>query len=181
MPDRNNKQSTGIIAFSLLAFIIIVGVSGYSILGFTFTEAFFMTIITIATVGFKEVHDLDPAGMWFTSVLIIVSFGIFAYVATTFGRYLIDGIFSNYYRDRNVKRKINKLKDHVVICGFGRNGKQAAIELAEHKFSIIVIENDTALVEEMRNSDMLYIEGDATREEVLKEANIQDAKAMITT
>lgn len=150
-------------------------------MGFTFTEAFFMTIITIATVGFKEVHNLDSTGMWFTSLLIIFSFGIFAYAATTFGRYLIDGIFSNYYRDRNVKRKIDRLKNHVIICGYGRNGKQAAIELEEHGVEIIIIENDAPTVEALRNSNLLYIEGDATREETLDEANITSAKALITT
>ncbi len=182
MRDRKKtKQSTGYVAFSLLLFIIVVGVIGYSLLGFTFTEAFFMTIITIATVGFKEVHELDSSGMWFTSILIIFSFGIFAYVATTFGRYLIDGIFSNYYRDRNVKRKINKLKNHVVVCGYGRNGKQATIELMEHSFPIIIIESDTAIVEELRTSGFLFIEGDATREEILKEANLKEAVALITT
>jgi len=150
-------------------------------MGFTFTEAFFMTIITIATVGFKEVHELDEQGMWFTAILIIFSFGIFAYVATTFGHYLIDGIFSNYYRDRSVKRKISKLKNHVVICGYGRNGKQASIELIEHNVSLVIIEKEASTMEELRGSQLLYLEGDATREEVLQEANIKEAKAMITT
>ena len=181
MRKRRDNLNTGYFAFGLLLLIIVIGVLGYIILGFTFTEAFFMTIITIATVGFKEVHNLDSTGMWFTSLLIIFSFGIFAYAATTFGRYLIDGIFSNYYRDRNVKRKIDRLKNHVIICGYGRNGKQAAIELEEHGVEIIIIENDAPTVEALRNSNLLYIEGDATREETLDEANITSAKALITT
>jgi voltage-gated potassium channel len=181
MRAKRDNLGTGYIALGLLTFIIIVGVTGYSLMGFTFTEAFFMTIITIATVGFKEVHELDANGMWFTSILIIFSFGIFAYVATTFGRYLIDGIFSNYYRDRNVKRKIDRLKNHVVICGYGRNGKQAAIELLEHKVDIIIIEKDPVIVEELRGSNLLYLEGDATREEILRESSIKSAKALLTT
>jgi voltage-gated potassium channel len=181
MKEKKDKLSTGFIAFGLLLMILVVGVLGYLVLGYTFTEAFFMTIITIATVGFKEVHDLDATGMWFTALLIIFSFGIFAYAATTFGRYLIDGIFTNYYRDRNVKRKIDKLKNHVIICGYGRNGKQAAIELIDHGVQIIVVESDPPTVEELRKSNLLYIEGDATREETLNEANISQAKALITT
>lgn len=181
MRAQRDKLGTGYIALGLLLFIISVGVVGYYLMGFTFTEAFFMTIITIATVGFKEVHDLDPQGMWFTAILIIFSFGIFAYVATTFGHYLIDGIFTNYYRDRNVKRKIDRLKNHVIICGYGRNGKQAAIELIDHKVDIIIIESNPSTVEELRGSDLLYMEGDATREDVLHEANIKSAKALITT
>lgn len=178
---RRDSLNTGYVAFGLLFLVVVIGLLGYMALGFTLTEAFFMTIITIATVGFKEVHELDPTGMWFTSLLIIFSFGIFAYAATTFGRYLIDGIFSNYYKDRNVKRKIDRLKNHVIICGYGRNGKQAAIELQEHGVEIIVIENDAATMEELRNTGLLYIEGDATREETLGEGNIKFAKALITT
>lgn len=178
---RRDSLNTGYVAFGLLFLVVVIGLLGYMVLGFTFTEAFFMTIIKIATVGFKEVHELDPTGMWFTSLLIIFSFGIFAYAATTFGRYLIDGIFSNYYKDRNVKRKIDRLKNHVIICGYGRNGKQAAIELQEHGVEIIVIENDAATMEELRNTGLLYIEGDATREETLGEGNIKFAKALITT
>lgn len=140
-----------------------------------------MTIITIATVGFNEVHELDQSGMWFTSVLIIFSFGIFAYAATTFGRYLIDGVFTNYYRDNKLKRKIDKLKDHIVVCGYGRNGKQVVVELLEHDVPIIVLEKDPALIASLQDSGLLFIEGDATMEEVLTSANLKDAKALITT
>ncbi len=150
------------------------------LLDFTFTEAFFMTVITIATVGFKEVHELDSQGMWFTALIIIFSFGIFAYVATAFGRYLIDGVFSNYYRDNKVKRKIDKLSGHVVICGYGRNGQQSASELKDHKVPILVIEKDPEKVEELRQSDILYLEGDATSEEILMQSNLKSARALIS-
>jgi voltage-gated potassium channel len=178
---KKESLSTGYIAFGLLIFVVIIGVSGYLLMGFTFTEAFFMTIITIATVGFKEVHELEPHGMWFTAILIIFSFGIFAYAATTFGRYLIDGVFKNYYKDNKVKKKIEKLSNHVVICGYGRNGFQAASELLDHNESIIVIEKDIELVEKLRDSDILYIQGDATMEETLIAVNLKQAKALITT
>ena len=161
--------------------MVVVGVTGYIILGYTFTEAFFMTIITIATVGFKEVHQLEPEGMWFTSILIIFSFGIFAYAATTFGRYLIDGVFKNYYKDSKVKKKIEKLSNHVVICGYGRNGFQAASELLDHNESIIVIEKDIELIEKLKESGILYVQGDATMEETLMTVHLNEAKALITT
>ncbi len=178
---RDPNINTGYIAFSLLVFIVLIGITGYTIMGFSFTEAFFMTVITIATVGFKEVHELDQQGMWFTSFLIIFSFGIFAYAATTFTRYVIDGVFRNYYRDNKVKRQIDKLKNHVVICGWGRNGKQAAMELAGHNVPVIIIEKDPAMLERLREMNILYIEGDATLEETLIEANLKEAKALITT
>ena len=91
-------------------------------------------------MGFEEVHPLDNTGMWFTSFLVIFSIGIFAYAVTTFTRFIVEGVFRNSYKDTKVKRKIEKLTDHVVICGYGRNGKQAAIELLEHGERIVVIE-----------------------------------------
>jgi len=81
-----------------------------------------------------------------------------------------------------VKRKIERLTGHVVICGYGRNGKQAAIELLEHNERIVVIEENAEIVQSMRETPgMLYVEGDAADDEILKTANLQDAKAMITT
>lgn len=99
------------IALGLLVGIIIIGVLGYMFIeGFNFTDAFFMTVITISTVGFNLVHPLTPVGMWFTAFLIIFSFGIFAYAVTTFTRYAVDGVFRNYYRNNRVKNKIKQLK-----------------------------------------------------------------------
>jgi voltage-gated potassium channel len=118
---KKESLSTGYIAFGLLIFVVIIGVSGYLLMGFTFTEAFFMTIITIATVGFKAVHELEPHGMWITAIHIIFSF-VFLLCTTTFGRYLIDGVFKNYYKDNKVKRKSRNYSNHVVICGYGSNG-----------------------------------------------------------
>ncbi len=178
---RDLNINTGYIAFALLVLIVFIGITGYSLMGYSFTEAFFMTVITVATVGFKEVRDLDARGMWFTAFLIIFSFGIFAYAATTFTRYVIDGVFRNYYRDNKVKREIEKLRNHVVICGYGRNGRQAAAELAGHRVPVIIVEKDPATLEKLRESQTLYLEGDATLEETLDQTNLREAKALITT
>ena len=122
---RTDSNWSVIIAFSLLLIISIIGISGYMVIEkMTFTEAVYMTIITVATVGFKEVEPLSELGMWFTSFLIVISFGIFVYAVTSFARYIIDGVLRSYYRDRRMTRKINKLSNHVIICGYGRNGRQ---------------------------------------------------------
>ena len=171
------------IAFGLLLLIIIIGTSGYILIeGFEFTDAFYMTVITIATVGFREVHDLSMYGKWFTSFLIFFSFGIFAYAVTTFTRYALDGVFRNYYKDNKLKKRIKRLKDHVVICGYGRNGRQAATELLDHNVPIIIIERDELLIEKIQeNENMLYIHGDATHDEILELASLDKAKSLITT
>jgi voltage-gated potassium channel len=172
----------GYYTLALLVIVIFIGIVGYSLMGFTIPEAFYQTIITIATVGFEEVHPLDNAGMWFTSFLVIISIGIFAYAVTTFTRFMVEGVFRNSYKDSKVKKKIEKISGHVVICGYGRNGKQAALELQDHQQKIVVIEKDPELVQALRDTPgMLYVEGDAGDEKVLIEANLQEAKAMITT
>ncbi len=182
-PRRSEANWSAILAVGLLLVIVIIGVSGYIILeGMTFTEAVYMTIITVATVGFKEVEPLSQVGMWFTSFLIVISFGIFVYAVTSLTRFMIDGVIRNYYRDRKVQRRVKKLSDHVIICGYGRNGSQAAMDLKIHKVPFIVIENNLDIMETLRDSDtVLYIEGDATQDEILLEAGIMDARAMITT
>ncbi len=179
--NRHNLRSA-YLAFGLLFTVIVIGVIGYYIMGFSLTEAIYQTIITVATVGFEEVHPLSPGGMWFTSFLVVFSFGIFAYAVSTFTRYLVEGVFRNTIKDNKVKRKIQKLTGHVVICGYGRNGKQAALELAEHKVPIVVIEQEPEIVSQLRDQDdILFIEGDASSEDSLRSARIETARALITT
>lgn len=166
----------------MLFIVIVVGVLGYRLLDFTFVEAFYQTVITIATVGFKEVHPLSDTGMIFTAFLIIFSFGIFAYAVTTLTRYVVEGVYRNTIKDTKVKRRIDSLSGHVVICGYGRNGKQAAIELIEHKVPILIVEKDTEIIQNLRTiPNMLYVEGDAVDEDILIQCRIETARALITT
>jgi voltage-gated potassium channel len=171
------------LALTLLFSIITVGIVGFIFIeGYNLTEAFFMTVITIATVGFGQVHPLSASGMWFTSFLIIVSFGIFAYVVTALTQLVVDGVFRNYFRIKRMQSKIDKQKNHVIICGYGRNGKQSAQELETHNVPIVIIENDPVHIEILRdNKEILFLEGDATQDEILELAGITRAKALIAT
>ena len=179
---KNKSLKHAYFTLGLVISVLIMGSVGYTLLGYTTSEAIYQTIITMATVGFEEVHPLDARGMWFTSILVIVSIGIFAYAVTTFTRYVVEGVFRNSYKDTQVKRKISKLSDHVIICGYGRNGKQAAIELLEHKVPVVIIEQNADIVQSLRETPgQLYVEGDAADEEVLKLAHLESARAMITT
>jgi len=172
-----------VIALFLLVGMVFMGTVGFMFLeGYSLTEALFMTVITMSTVGFEEVRPLDNSGMLFTSVLILFSFGVFVYVVTSFTRFLVEGVFSNYFKDNKVKKRIKRLSGHVVICGYGRNGKQAVIELQEHKQKFIILESNKEVSEEIREeTNYLYIEGDATHEEILEAARIEKAGALITT
>ncbi len=182
-PRRSEATWSAAIAVGLLVVIVIIGVSGYMLLeGMNFTEAVYMTIITVATVGFKEVEPLSEIGMWFTSFLIVISFGIFVYAVTSLTRFMIDGVISNYYTDRKVQKKLKRLSNHVIICGYGRNGSQAAIDLGIHKVPFIVIENNPEIIDSLRDlGSILYIEGDATQDDILLRAGVMEARAMITT
>jgi len=179
---KRNKLKHAYFTLAFLISIIIIGTIGYFLLGFTLSEAVYQTIITMATVGFEEVHQLDNRGMWFTSFLVIVSIGVFFYAVTSFTRYIVEGVFMNSYKDNKVKRKIEKISDHVVICGYGRNGKQAALELSQHDVKVVIVEQQHEIVQVLRETPgMLYVEGDATDEEVMKQAHLEHARAMITT
>ncbi len=156
---------------------------GFSVIEhYKILDAFYMTIITVATVGFEEVHPLSDAGKLFTSFLIITSFGTFAYAVTSISKYVADGEFNKYFKNYKVQAAIDNLNDHVIICGFGRNGKQAAHVLKRHNTRFVVIEQKKEVISEMnvKHSD-LHVDGDATHDEVLLKAGILKAKALITT
>ena len=141
-----------------------------------------MTVITVATVGFQEVHPLDDQGKIFTAFLIITSFGTFAYAVTSISKYVVDGEFNQYFKNLKVNSAIEKLDKHVIICGFGRNGKQAAHVLKKHKTRFVVIEQKKDIISSINHQYAdLVLEGDATLDEVLVKAGIKKAKALITT
>lgn len=170
------------IAIGLLMLVVAIGTSGYMLFEkFSFADAFFMTIITISTVGFREVKPLSEFGQFFTAFLIIFSFGIFAYAVTTLTRYIVDGVLRNYLKDNKVKTKIEKLNNHVIVVGYGRNGKQAIEELNRYNSKIVVVDNNDAIIEQIReNANLLYIQGDAIEDDTLVAAKIDKAKALIT-
>jgi voltage-gated potassium channel len=171
------------IALSLLILTVCVGVVGFILIEkYDFLDAFYMTIITVATVGFQEVHPLSSDGKLFTAFLIITSFGTFAYAVSSITNYISDGEFREYFKNKKVNSAIEKLDAHVIVCGFGRNGKQAAHVLKKHNTRFVVIEQKKDIVAAInhRFSD-LVLEGDATLDEILLRAGILKAKALITT
>jgi len=170
-------------AISLLVIIIFVGIFGFiSIEDYTFGEAFYMTIITISTVGFNEVRPLSSEGRLFTAFLIIFSFGTFAYAVTSITMYILGGEFNRYFKDLRVNRKVDKISNHTIICGYGRNGKQAVAELKAHHVGHVLVEQKQDILEELRErQDVPFVVGDATLEKTLERAGIMKAKALITT
>lgn len=170
------------VALGLILVMVSIGITGFIIIEqYTFLEAFYMTIITIATVGFQEVRPLSDAGKVFTAVLIITSFGTFAYAISAITKYVVEGEFNYYYKFFKVNNTISKLSNHVVICGYGRNGKQAATVLQSNKQNFVIIEKNETLVEQVREHGFLCIQGDCTQDELLLKTGINNARALITT
>ncbi len=167
----------------MLLFVVAIGTVGYMwIEHYKPIDALYMTVITMATVGFREVAVLSVTGKMFTIILILGSFGIFGYVVTMVTRFVVDGVFTHYFKDNKVKKSIDKLRDHVIVCGFGRNGKQAAISLNELGKNFVIIERNPEILTYLREStNFLYIEGDATHDEILYLANLENARALIAT
>lgn len=166
----------------MLITIFLVGSVGYMLIeGYSFLDAFFMTMITVSTVGFSEIQPLSPIGRLFTTFMIVVSFGTFAYAVTSITRFVVDGTFRNYFVNRRTSRKIKHLNQHVIICGFGRNGSEAARTLIEKNQDVLIIEESPEVVDEIRGLKMLYVEGDSTDDSSLRKAGIERAKSLITT
>ncbi len=172
------------IAVALLVLMITIGTAGFHFIeDLNFIDSLYMTIITVSTVGFKEVGaPLTDAGKLFTIGLIISSIGSLAFVGSSLARFVLDGELANYIKTYKVDKKIAKLKNHVIIVGYGRNGEQAALELAQHKVDFVIVDKrDNVISRIHENPKLLYLKGDATHEDVLEQAKIHHARALIAT
>jgi voltage-gated potassium channel len=167
------------LAISLLLGVVLVGVLGYRFIAeYTWVDALYMTVITMATVGFKEVQPLDDTAKIFTVFLILASVFILGFAIAVLTEYLLGRNSLQLLKKKKVKNKIKSLSNHVVVCGYGRNGMQAAERLNAYNKPFVVIEKNKEVVERHEN-EILFVEGDANEDEVLKEAGIDKANYLI--
>jgi len=165
----------------LLAIVIAVGVTGYVLIdGWNFLDSFFMVIITISTVGYTEVHPQGPVGRLFTSGLIVIGVATMLYGFGVFAETLADNSFGRYRRERQLKRDLDGLSDHFIICGYGRIGTQIVAEFEQHATPYVVIDQTEEALERIRAENHLHIEGDASKEEILRQAGIERAHGLIS-
>ncbi len=173
-------RSKILVALTLMIMVLLVGVVGYKMLSdFTWIEAIYMTIITVTTVGFSEVRPLDANAKIFTVFLIVTSVFIFGFAISVVSEYILGRNSLEVLKKKKVKKQIDSLSNHVVICGFGRNGMQAAEKLIAYKKPFVVIERDKEIIER-HEEDVLFIEGDANEDEILRQAGIDRAQYLIT-
>jgi voltage-gated potassium channel len=172
-----------ILAVLLCILSIVIGFCGFMFIeGYNAIDSFYMTIITVGTVGYTEVHTLSDNGKLFTSFYILLNLGIFAYVVSVITSYLFEGklksILTNYMSDK----ELGKLKNHVVVCGYGRNGSKACEELAANGRDFVVVEKNPESRQSLpvgKNFKMMV--ADATNDDTLKLAGIERASVIIIT
>ena len=144
--------------------------------GFPFLDALYMTVITISTVGFKEVLELDGSGRIFVVVLIISGLTILTYTLSSVGRVIIEGSLHRYVGRQRMAREIENISDHFVICGHGRMGQILCEELQREGVPFVVIDGDEDTAEQLRQLGYKVVEGDATEDDVLQAAGVERAK-----
>ena len=147
---------------------------------FNFIDALYMTVITISTVGFRELHPMNTEEKVFTIFLILTSLSLFGYAVSSFTEVLANGEFFKQLKRKKVQQKIDKLKEHTIVCGYGRNGMQAINKLRSYQQKFVVVEKDKELLSSLEEDNILYIEGDATTDEALLKAGIENASNLIT-
>jgi voltage-gated potassium channel len=172
------ELTIGIAAF---AGVTLIGTLGYRFIeGYSWINATYMTMITLSTVGFTEVEPLSPRGRVFTITLIVMGIASFGYIINRSTEIFVQGYVQERIRQRQQQRLISKLFDHYIICGFGRMGRQIALEFATEKVPFLVIEFQPEMAEESERRGYLTLQGDATLDETLVAAKIDRAICLVS-
>src|SRR5919197_158257 len=165
----------------LLLVVTIYGTAGYALVEhWSLFDSFFMTLITISTVGYEEVHPLDGAGRLFSVTLIVGGVGTMLYAFGVFAEALTSGYFVLYGRRRQLDTRVKALRSHFIVCGYGRIGTQIVQNFEAHKTPYVVVEQNLEALARLERERRLYVEGDAASEDVLRQAGIERAKGLVS-
>jgi voltage-gated potassium channel len=166
---------------ALLA-VLAAGVVGYMVIeGWSLLDAVYMTVTTLTTVGYREVRELSDTGRIFTIGLIVLGVGVMLYGLTTMVQYFIEVQWANLFGGRRMKDRISRLKDHIILCGYGEVGIEVARTLDKEGTPFVAVDTDQQALAKAITNGHLYIHGDATRDETLSEAGIQRARGLVAT
>ena len=173
-----------IIPSLILFFIFLGGILGYIYIeGYDLIDALYMTSLTLSTVGFGEVHPLSPEGKMFTSILIFSGITVVVYTLGNITKFFIEGDLRLYLRGKKMEKKIACLNDHYIICGAGRTGTKIINDFFKKGLTFVVLEKNEKRIKQLKDvyrDKLLYVVGDATKDEVLLQANIKSAKVLIS-
>ena len=163
-----------------LLLVVLAGTIGYKIIeGWSLLDSLYMTVITITTVGYAEVHPLSPAGRGFSIILMLVGVGTAFYILTSLVRYIIEGEFGFRIGRQRMEAKIRRLDNHFILCGYGRVGQAIAVILKQQGAKFVAIDRDRETITKAQQAGFLTIQGDATKNEVLRQAKIDSARGII--
>jgi voltage-gated potassium channel len=168
------------ISVILIILILLIGMSGYMLIeGWDAIDSLYMTVITLATVGFGEVHAVSEWGRIYTMILIFLGVSYFLYVVGAMMQFMVEGRIRHILGRQRLDRKINRLRNHYIVCGYGRIGQVICRKLLSESVALVVIENNPSRIETIGEDRLLYIIGDATDEAVLIQAGIERAAGLI--
>jgi len=177
-PEINQRHLTTLLL--LVAGLVIIGIAGYMVIEqWSFLDALYMVVITLATVGYKEIHSLSTAGTIFTILLIVFGVVTLYYVIRVMGEYILATRLDEKHKIKRMKSQIQNSVNHYIVAGFGRVGSKIANELAKENVLVVVVENNPAIIDECRAKGYLCVVGDATSEATLLEAGLMNAKGLI--
>lgn len=168
-------------AFIALGMLVFVGTAGYAAIeGWPFLDALYMTVTTITTVGYMEVHALSRTGRLFTLLLIVSGVTVLFYTVGKIAQVMFEGQFQRYFGRMRVEKQIESMRDHYIICGYGRIGSLICREFAAKPVPFVVVENKPEVIEKLEEERYPYLRGNATEDESLLKAGIKRAKGLIS-
>ena len=166
-------------AAMLLALLVIGSLGFVWLQGWNFFDALYMTVTTLSTVGYGEIHPLTKIGRLYNMALILSGMGVMLYIVGSLARVVIEGEIRSALGKRKLIQHIRRLKNHYIICGFGRIGEIIARQLRERGFPLVILDKEPDLAIRLEELGYYFIAGDATRDEVLLEAGIERAKGLV--
>lgn len=174
------RQRRIVIVLFILLILIVAGPAGYMLIEeMSYSEALYMTVITISTVGFHEVRPLSTAGMYYTIVIILIGVSALYFLVASLIIYTLKEVFRETFGRRRMDLRIRKLEGHYIICGYGRVGEVVADTMAESGVDFVVVEKDPARIGDAVDRGFLHIEGDATETSTLEQAGVRRAKGLV--
>ncbi len=180
MFDSNLSFSNVIRGLIFLFLVLAVGTAWFAMVeDFTVLDGLYMTVITVSTVGFREVHELDGSGRIFVVLLIISGLTVLTYTLSSVGRVIIEGSIERYVGRKRMLRDIDKLRNHYIVCGHGRMGQILCEELTKEGVPFVVVEGDPESAEDLMKKGYMVVKGDATEDEVLRNAGVLRAKGLV--